>query len=57
MKECSELIMKNYDQTINLIDERLNYWKNELPLEYGSFGIMNNIPLIYPAGTNPSEEI
>ena len=45
------------DKTINLIDERLNYWQNELPLEYGSFGIMNNIPLIYPAGTNPSEEI
>ena len=44
-------------QTINLIAERLNYWQNELPLEYGSFGIMNNIPLIYPAGTNPSEEI
>lgn len=65
IKKVTELIyerVKRIDEeeltkTINLIAERLNYWQNELPLEYGSFGVMNNIPLIYPAGTNPSDDI
>ena len=46
-----------YEKTIELIEEKLEYWKNELPLIYGSFGQTENIPLMYPAGTNPSEEI
>lgn len=46
-----------YKKTLELIDEKLEYWKNELPLVYGSFGQMTNIPLMYPAGTNPSEDI
>lgn len=45
------------EKTIELIEEKLEYWKNELPLIYGSFGQMTNIPLMYPAGTSPSEEI
>lgn len=46
-----------YDKTLDLIEEKLEYWKNELPLIYGSFGQPTNIPLMYPAGTNPSEDI
>jgi len=46
-----------YEKTFELIEEKLAYWRNELPLIYGSFGQMTNIPLIYPAGTNPSEDI
>lgn len=46
-----------YEKTLELIEEKLNYWKNELPLVYGSFGQQTNIPLMYPAGTNPSEDI
>ncbi|WP_264511640.1 helicase-related protein [Flavobacterium sp. N1719] len=48
---------EEYDKTYELIEEKLEYWKNELPLIYGSFGQMINIPLMYPAGTNPSEDI
>lgn len=48
---------EEYEKTLELIEEKLNYWKNELPLVYGSFGQQTNIPLMYPAGTNPSEDI
>lgn len=48
---------EEYDKTMELIEEKLDYWKNELPLVYGSFGQQTNIPLMYPAGTNPSEDI
>lgn len=48
---------EEYEKTLELIEEKLHYWKNELPLVYGSFGQQANIPLMYPAGTNPPEEI
>lgn len=48
---------EEYEKTLELIREKLDYWKNELPLVYGSFGQLTNIPLMYPAGTNPSEDI
>jgi hypothetical protein len=46
-----------YEKTLELIEEKLEYWRNEIPLSYGSFGQLTNIPLMYPAGTNPSEDI
>jgi Helicase conserved C-terminal domain len=49
---------EEYDKTFELIEEKLNYWKNELPLVYGKpMGQLSDTPLIYAAGTNPSEEI
>lgn len=48
---------EEYEKTLSLIEEKLDYWKNELPLVYGSFGQQTNIPLMYPAGTNPREDI
>lgn len=48
---------EEYDQTLELIEEKLRYWKNELPLSYGGFGPQPNIPLMYPAGTTPAEDI
>ncbi|MCF6158538.1 MAG: hypothetical protein E3K32_08170 [wastewater metagenome] len=48
---------EEYEKTLNLIEEKLEYWKNELPLIYGSFGQITDIPLMYPAGTNPPEDI
>lgn len=48
---------EEFEQTYNLIEERLSYWKNELPIEYGGFGIIKDDPLMYPAGTNPPQEI
>lgn len=47
---------EEYEQTVSLIEEKLEYWRNELPLEYGGFGQRPNQPLLYPAGTNPPEE-
>ncbi len=46
-----------YEKTVKLIEEKLEDWRNELPLIYGTFGQVTNIPLMYPAGTNPSEDI
>jgi hypothetical protein len=40
-----------------MIEEKLEHWKNELPMVYGSFWTNHNIPLMYPAGTNPPEDI
>ena len=48
---------EEYEKTLEMIEEKLEYWKNELPLIYGSFGPMPNIPLMYPAGSSPSEDI
>ena len=48
---------EEYEKTLEMIEEKLEYWKNELPLIYGSFGPMVNIPLMYPAGSSPSEDI
>jgi len=42
---------------VALINDKLTYWKNELPLSYGGFGQIVDIPLMYPAGTFPSEDI
>lgn len=48
---------EEYEKTLQLVEEKLNYWRNELPLDYGGFSPQTNIPLMYPAGTNPPEEI
>lgn len=49
---------EEYSKTLKLIEEKLEYWKNELPMVYGKpFGQINDIPLMYSAGTNPPEEI
>lgn len=46
-----------YERTEKLIQEQLDYWKRNPPLIYGSFGQLSDIPLMYPAGTNPPEDI
>ena len=48
---------EEYEKTMELIEEKLEYWKNELPMVYGTFGQTTDIPLIYAAGTNPPEDI
>jgi len=48
---------EEYERTLDLIEEKLKYWKDELPMIYGSFRQSSDIPLMYPAGTNPSEDI
>lgn len=48
---------EEYEKTMELIEEKLEYWKNELPMIYGNFGQITDIPLMYPAGTNPPEDV
>ncbi len=48
---------EEYEKTLELIEEKLEYWKNELPMVYGTFGQITDIPLMYAAGTNPPEDI
>jgi len=48
---------EEYERTLALLEEKLKYWKDELPMIYGSFRQSPDIPLMYPAGTNPSEDI
>jgi len=44
------------DVTLALIKDRLDHWKGVLPPRYGDFGqVQVDIPLMYPAGTEPSE--
>ncbi len=45
------------ERTVNLIEEKLQYWRNELPLIYGTFGPVTDVPLMYPAGSTPPEDI
>ena len=48
---------EEFEKTLELVEEKLEYWKNELPMIYGTFGQTTDIPLMYPAGTNPPEDI
>jgi Helicase conserved C-terminal domain len=49
---------KESEKTLELIKEKLEYWKNELPMVYGKpFGQITDTPLMYASGTNPSEDI
>nr|WP_294990484.1 helicase-related protein [uncultured Sediminibacterium sp.] len=46
-----------YEHAYQMIEEKLEYWKNELPFIYGTLGQPQDTPLMYRAGSNPSEEI
>lgn len=47
-----------YEKTLELLEEKIEYWKNEQPMVYGKpFGQITDTPLIYSAGTNPPEDI
>jgi hypothetical protein len=45
------------EPAMQLLDEKLSYWQNELPMLYGKFGPLTDTPLMYPAGSHPSPEI
>lgn len=46
-----------YAHTLELIEEKLDYWKHELPMIYGTMGQPADQPLMYRAGLNPPEDI
>lgn len=55
-KRVSEIDMAEIDKTIEMMERRLEQWQHNLPIIYGSFGHSDNLPLMYPAGTNPSDQ-
>ena len=45
------------DLTLKYFDEQVDHWRRVLPPEYGGFGPPgSNIPLMYPAGSEPLED-
>ena len=44
-------------KAIEMLERRLEQWQRNLPIIYGSFTQTENLPLMYPAGTNPPEHI
>jgi hypothetical protein len=45
------------EAAMQLVDEKLTYWQNELPMLYGKFGALTDTPLMYPAGSHPQPDI
>ncbi|GAB3899993.1 helicase-related protein [Spirosoma agri] len=45
------------ESTVRMLEEKLTYWRNEMPMDYGGFRLGPNTPLLYPAGSNPPEQI
>ena len=58
LKEYLKLILMRIQKTIELLDRRLEQWQNESANRYMVHLVQtDNLPLMYPAGTNPSEDI
>ena len=55
-RRVSEIDKDEVQKTIELLERRLEQWQHNLPIIYGSFAQTDNLPLMYPAGTNPSEQ-
>lgn len=48
---------EEYTPTRKLLDEKINEWKMELPLEYGGFGLHGNSPLMFPSGIAKRDDL
>lgn len=46
-----------YEATLSQLEAKLRHWKDELPFIYGDFGTPAQMPLMYPAGSMPTEDI
>lgn len=55
-RRVSEIDKDEMQKTMEMVERRLEQWKHNLPIVYGSFAQTDNLPLMYPAGTNPSEQ-
>lgn len=53
----SEIDEEELQKTIEMFDRRISQWQHNLPIIYGTFAPTDNLPLMYPAGTNPPEQI
>lgn len=56
-RRVSEIDEEEVQKTMDMLDDRLEKWHHNLPIIYGSFAQTDSLPLMYPAGTNPSEHI
>jgi hypothetical protein len=56
-RRVSEIDEDETQKTMEMLERRLQQWQHNLPIIYGSFAQTDNLPLMYPAGTNPSEQI
>jgi hypothetical protein len=57
LRRVSEIDEDEIQKTSEMLDRRLDQWRHNLPIIYGSFAQTDNLPLMYPAGTNPPEQI
>jgi hypothetical protein len=56
-KRVTEIDNEETQKTMEMLDRRLEQWKHNLPVIYGSFSPTDNQPLMYSAGSNPPENI
>lgn len=56
-KRVSEIDNEETQKTMEMLERRLEQWKHNLPVIYGSFSPNDNQPLMYSAGSNPPENI
>ena len=56
LRRVSEIDIDEIQKTMEMLERRLEQWQHNLPIIYGSFAQTDNLPLMYPAGTNPSEQ-
>jgi len=56
-RRVSEIDYDEKEKTAEMLERRISQWQNNLPIVYGSFNQNDDIPLMYPAGTNPSEQV
>lgn len=57
LRRVSEIDKDEIQKTAEMLELRLNQWRNNQPIIYGTFGKSDNQPLMYPAGTNPPDQI
>jgi hypothetical protein len=56
LRRVSEIDKEEIRKTIEMVERRLEQWQHNLPIIYGSFVQTDNLPLMYPAGSNPAEQ-
>jgi hypothetical protein len=57
LRRVSQIDKEEIQKTVEMLERRLEQWRQRLPIVYGSFQQTDNLPLMYPAGTNPSEQV
>jgi len=56
-KRVSEIDEAEVAKTMEMLNDKIRKWKESPPIIYGSFSPTDNIPLMYPAGSNPPESV